>query len=145
MSNIITIELCQEDRDRLDGISVLLANLIDILGTQRPKVSTPKKATPADAPTASQEQTKEPTPATTQPAEETPAPVTEAAPVEEAKPTVTLAQIQQKVVQLAAADGGAKKAKVRDIVKAYAPQVSELPEDKWGEIWDKLTALEKEA
>ena len=67
-------------------------------------------------------------------------------PVAEKEPTVTLAQIQQKVVLLCADTNGEKKAKARAIVTAYSPTVSGLSDfpDKWDEIWDKLTALEKE-
>ena len=62
-----------------------------------------------------------------------------------AKPAITLEQIQQKVLQLATANGGTKKAKAREIVNAYARKVSDLPQDKWGEVWDKLTKLEGQA
>lgn len=67
-----------------------------------------------------------------------------AAPAEEEKPSVTPEQLQQKVVQLAAANNGAKKARVREIVNAYARKVSDIPEDKRAEVWDKLTQLESE-
>jgi hypothetical protein len=70
-------------------------------------------------------------------AEPTPAPVEP----EPAKPSVTLEQIQQKVVKLAAAG---KKAEVREIVTTYGAKVSDLKDqpDKWDEVWGKLTALE---
>ena len=68
-----------------------------------------------------------------------------AAPAEEPKPAITLEQIQQKVLQLATANGGTKKAKAREIVNAYARKVSDLPQDKWAEVWDKLTELEGQA
>jgi hypothetical protein len=58
---------------------------------------------------------------------------------------VTREQIQQKVVQLSVAANGAKKAKVREVVNLYAKNVSTIPEDKFAEVWEKLTALEKEA
>lgn len=60
------------------------------------------------------------------------------------KPAVTLEQIQQKVMQLAVADGGAKKAKAREIISAYGAKVSDLKDqpEKWAEVWGKLTALE---
>jgi hypothetical protein len=67
----------------------------------------------------------------------------EPAPVEPepAKPSVTLEQIQQKVVKLAAAG---KKAEVREIVTTYGAKVSDLKDqpEKWDEVWGKLTALE---
>ena len=58
---------------------------------------------------------------------------------------VSREQIQQKVVQLSVAANGAKKAKVREVVNLYAKNVSGIPEDKFGEVWGKLTALETEA
>ena len=50
-----------------------------------------------------------------------------------------LSDIQQKVVTLSAAG---KKAQVRDLITAYANRVSAIPEDKVGEVWQKLTELE---
>lgn len=142
MNNInITHELCAEDRARLDGIGKLLADLINLL--------TPTAATLAPEATRKQQApVEQEAPATTPAKEETPTEVKES-PAEEAEQTVTLAQIQQKVTQLAACQGetdkakaAAKKAKVRGIINAYAPKVSELPEDKWPEVWARLIALE---
>lgn len=72
------------------------------------------------------------------PAEPAPTPIEEA-PKEE----ITPEQIQQKVIQLCAT--GTKKDKTREIINAYAPKVSAIPEDKRAEVWEKLLALEKEA
>ena len=47
--------------------------------------------------------------------------------------------IRSKAITLAAAG---KKDQVRDVVHPYAPKVTELPEDKWAEVYEKLTALE---
>jgi hypothetical protein len=68
------------------------------------------------------------------------APVTVEEPIE-AKPvmTVTLEDIRKKVIALCAAD---KKAEVKAIVNEYAERVPDLPEDKWCEVYEKLTALE---
>lgn len=101
------------------------------------------------APTENTTQNETPTEAATEPQEapqakavETPAPEAEAPAAEPAPAvTVTLDQIRQKVTYLMAA-GGKKKEGARDIVKSYAANISGLPEDKWPEIWDKLTALE---
>ena len=174
MSNTITIELCQADRERLnhlidsiDGVGALLMQLID---QGAPKLSITKlkpgdpgytpheddlsvqlKATldkakedPAQAPKNATGATEENTAPNTRPVEETATDEAPAPSAEAKAPTVTLEQIQQKVVQLAAGNGGAKKAAVREIVNAYAKKVSDLPADKWGEVWSKLTALEKE-
>lgn len=66
-----------------------------------------------------------------------PAPTPEPAP--EQPQTYTLEDVRRKVVELTTAG---KKAQVREIVKSYAETVSGLPEDKFAEIMDRLTALE---
>lgn len=178
MENIITIRLADEDRARLDEITTLLTELakndrpdcsscvLDVtkaVGSHRLGrlghmcVSQSAEEKPVQEPTAPQEQAAEhpvadpfPTPEEPAPAEETPTPA------EEKEPTVTLEQIQQKVVKLAASGAGvkdpalieqakAKKAKVRDIINAHAPKVSELPPECWSTVWAELTALESEA
>ena len=160
MNNIsITHELCAEDRARLDRLTVALEALqpstlttssvvpeVDLDQVQMKLAEAMAKASdPAEPPKNTTEEAETSTPSTTQAEEEKPV-VEEITPAEEtAEPTVTLEEIQQKVVQLAAANGGAKKAKVREIINAYAKKVSDLPEDKWTEVWDKLVALESEA
>jgi hypothetical protein len=145
--NAITIELCAEDRARLDKLAAALEK-----ATARPPIfcfdmekgsNTTQPETPEETAEPAPEATEAATPPATQPAEETPAEAP-SAPAEANEPAVTLAQIQQKVIQLAAGFGGSKKAAVREIVNAYAKKVSDLPEDKLPEIWAKLTALEKE-
>lgn len=111
--NIITIQLCAEDRERLDRLRDVLEN----------RITQAAPAIQTEAVTAESELV---------------------APVKEDKPEVTLEQIHQKVVQIAAGFGGTKKVAVRELINAYAKKVSDLPEDKWQEVWDKLTALESE-
>lgn len=132
MTNTITIEFSAEDRARLDRIAAALEGA-------KPKcdscVSTALDAMKA-AQSAPMEFTKEePQPEPTKPtaAQEPPQTATED------KPTVSVADIQRKVVALSNAG---KKAEVREIVKAYADKVSGIPEDKLGEVWAQLTALE---
>lgn len=166
--NSITIkhELCAEDRARLDRLTAALekvaaahapttltANLAkedgeqlaidpELLDTEvRKKLE--EIANSEEPENKPQEPVETEAPATTPAEEEKPA-VVEEAPADEPKPAVTLAQIQQKVVQLCAGFNGTKKAAVREIVNAYAKKVSDLPEDKWTEVWDKLTALEEQ-
>lgn len=98
--NTITIELCAEDRARLDRI---------IAGLEAKQASAPEVAS-LEA---------------------------EAAP--SVPVSVTQSDIQQKVVALSAAG---KKAQAREIVKAYAERVTLLPEDKYAEVMDKLSALD---
>jgi hypothetical protein len=131
--NKITIELCAEDRARLDSLIVLAARIANGQG-ELPEVA-PDKALPGIE--------LEPEPEQLQlPIEEAPQPE----PVKEEKPAVTLAQIQQKVVQLCAGFGGKKKPQVREIISTYGEKVSDLKEqpDKWDEVWNKLTMLEIE-
>ena len=71
--------------------------------------------------------------------EEKPAEAQETAKTEPEQPTVDRADIQKKVVELSAAG---KKADVKKIVTDYATKVSDIPEDKLAEVWQKLTKLE---
>lgn len=80
--------------------------------------------------------------------EPAPAPVEDQHPVEDESPFpdpaaeapgVTLEQIRQRVVQLAVAG---KKDAVRAIVMAYADSVPNIPENKYAEVWAKLSVLE---
>lgn len=132
--NIITIELCAEDRERLDNLRAVLDKLTT------PAVVEEKAAEPApEAPTEEQlpeqltiddmvEPEKEPEP--------------EAAPEpqpEPEQPKIERSDIQKKVVALS---GAGKKDAVRGIVLAYGnTKVSDIPEDKLVEVWEKLTAL----
>lgn len=70
---------------------------------------------------------------------ELPFPEEEKTESEPEKPTVTLEAIRKKAVELSASG---KKDEVRKIVKGYAEKVSEIPEDKWDEVWKKLVKLE---
>lgn len=155
MSNTITltVELGPESQAKLDKILQALEGLRpncasntenaqmtvnEYMESIQNAAPTEESTAPQDAPKS--EPVKEDTPEVVVTAEPEPEVV---APVEEVKPTITLDQIRQKITVLMAA-GGAKKTGARDIVKSYAPNVTGLKEheDKWPEIWDKLTALE---
>lgn len=165
--NNITIELSNEDRARIDKLITALENVTPKLTITKlnegdpgytpheEKAPTPKKvSTASDAVQAMTDFVQEPEKTAqdaqeethplqpTAPWDEQPATAEKTAPAEQPAPAVTIEQIQQKVMQLAVADGGAKKAQVREIVNAYAKKVSDIPEDKWAEVWGKLTALE---
>lgn len=163
--NNITIELCAEDRARLDRLAAALDKLAPkcedcargVADAVAAYVTTAQKQATAEAeakpepvtPTTEEKPTEAPKEAAV--AKETAAPTVtptekEEQPAEPEKPTVTLAQIQQKVIRIASDKGGAKKAKVREIINAYGSKVSDLKEqpDKWGEVWERLTALESE-
>lgn len=128
MSNVITIELCAEDRARLDAILGALQagpncescgkSALDFVARHQ----NPEEAAPAEP-----EQPAEPEP------EAAPEPQPEAVKVERS-------DIQKMVVSLSQAG---KKDAVRSIVTAYNnTKVSDIPEDKLGEVFEKLTALE---
>lgn len=153
--NTIIIELCQEDRQRLDVIS-------DTLELIRLAIAEGKILPPVVAQDAQQSEPKaEPTPEAEAPVEAQNEPqaapqtdlydeeggeITPEAPVEEAtveeEPTVepvALSDIQKKVVALSAAG---KKAEVREIVTKYANRVSAIPVEHTAEVWQQLCALE---
>ncbi len=119
MSNLITIEFSPEDRARLDKIISLLS----------------AAGTPYDNP-----QTFTEMPVSYNEAE--PEPTKASGP----DPIVTFEKIQQRVVQLCAADGGRLKAKVRELINEYGTKVSDLKTqpEKWSEVFDRLNALEQE-
>ena len=137
MSNniTVTVELCAEDRARLDKIfEALTTNVAGYAVEQFERYLAEKQAAVAAPVTAEAVEETQPTVDTTH--EEKPAEAQETAKEE---PSVSKADIQRKVVELSSAG---KKAEVRDIVKAYADKVSTIPEDKLAEVWAKLTALE---
>ena len=137
MNNItLTIELCAEDRARLDNILEALKGSAVVPCVAAPEAA-PVKAEPetgkAIAPTpAPQEQPKAEAPA--QPKAEAPAQPKAA----EAVPEVTAAELQSKVVQLV---GAGKKDAARAIVQEYAPNVSSVPAEKRAEVLERLNAL----
>ena len=61
------------------------------------------------------------------------------APEEPTAPQHTKAELQPKVVSLVSAG---KKEEVKEIIKQYAAKVSDIPEEKVDEVWDKLSKLE---
>ena len=129
--NTITIELCAEDRARLDS---LLAKLDRCIGEFIPsgEAHTDYGYKAQGVEYATQDEAAEAK------LEEIPEPYSEPCPFETA-PAATRADVQQKVVALSAAG---KKEKVRAVVNAYAPKVSGIPEDKLAEVLEKLNALE---
>lgn len=157
--NNITIELCKEDRARLDRLAEALEKLqpvetaevfIDDNFVTKAQAFLKEIHGDSEAITVdmSVELPTEPQEATEANAEETTPQTDETAteePTAKEVPEVTLEQIQQKVVQLAAMDGGKKKAQVREIINTYGTKVSDLKDmpEKWNEVWDKLTALEQ--
>lgn len=115
--NTITIELCAEDRARLD-------NILAALQSSGTPFSAPVKAPEAVEPE------KEGTP---------PAKEEEPAQAETAAKPVDVSLIQKKVLDLSASG---KRDQAREIIKSYADKISAIPKEKTAEVWEKLTALE---
>lgn len=148
--NNITIELCTEDRARIDALFQELVNVRRLLAgaeTEAPKAAEPVKPAEApkaeapkqaeapktEAPKTEAPKTEAPKQATPEPA---PAPKTEAAP---AAPEVTVAELQAKVVELVNAG---KKAETREIILKYAQNVGSIPAEKRAEVLGLLNGLE---
>ena len=133
--NTITIELCQEDRARLDRIIEALEQSRAIAVNSMsvaPNVESDVLKTETEEPMEGQVTVEEIVETTEQiPVEE--------APVEEPIKAVSLSDIQKKVVELSAAG---KKAEVRDIITKYASRVSAIPAEHTAEVWDQLIGLE---
>lgn len=123
MSNHITIELCAEDRARLDRLAEVLGQLLSEKNHINAMFGVP------NAMTALPE---------AEPVKEEPKPA------EPEKPTVSLADVQALVQKLATPTSGKRDA-VKSIVNAYAKRVSDIPTDKLAEVMTKLTELEGRA
>lgn len=161
MSNNITIELCAEDRARLDRLAEAMerktcdkcvatamefAKLrIDPVpekktetdDVQKKLAETLAKANdPVEAPKNTVEEAETSTQTTTPPEEETT--VGEAPTQAEPTKTVDRAELKAKVIELCAKG---LKEQAREIVKTYAETVREVPEDKLAECYGKLGAL----
>lgn len=158
--NNITIELCAEDRARLDKLTDALearvaqvryciTNGLLTIDEAPDEVNEALKQVLADAEEASAKAAKKPQDEAEAPnptenptealneAQAEPAKATQAE--EPKKPTVTMQMLTNKAITLSAAG---KKDQVRDVVHQYAKTVTSLPADKWDEVWEKLNELE---
>lgn len=148
--NKITIELCAEDRARIDAVIAALENRPNCEGcvkaafemTERAqaKAKTTKVEANEDTPTTTTTEAEAPaeTPAE-YPIDEPPFDIPEPDAPEPDAPKVDRADVQRMVVELSAAG---KKSEVKEIVMAYAERVSAIPEDKLAEVFAKLNTLE---
>ena len=143
MNNInITVQLCDEDRARLDKIIERLSTLNTHPDCSQCVKDVAKTIDLANAAIDGQDAPEAPTPTenSTEVENEARAEPAEATQAQEApKPSVTMAMLTSKAITLSAAG---KKDQVRAIVHDYAQTVSALPEDKWDEVYKRLTALE---
>lgn len=146
MANNITIELCAEDRQRIDKLTAaLIANggaveaLLKQLTPPTVHVSgmddIARMAAAAVSPEIGSQNAKEPTQAETPKAKENPAPKKDAPPWE----PLTVADIRAKVIDLSSKGKGDE---AKAIVKSYAPSIPALPKESFGEVMAKLNALE---
>jgi hypothetical protein len=136
MSNKITIELCEEDRKRLDSLFLIVAEVVAELKAQRPPVVTMDLKT-----VATQEAPEQPAPEINHPVDEV-SPHGEPEPAAEPEqPKYTKDDVLAKVQSLAGPNNP-KREEAKAIVKSYGAKVSDIPEDKYAEVMDKLTALE---
>lgn len=142
--NNITIELCAEDRARIDNLTAALEKFHDVVTIKLTPEKTQRMADLAEQ----AGETLKPEPVAEAPkAEPTPEPAAEAPKVEEpkAEPTaepakeVTVEELRAKVMQLINAG---KKDATRAIITSYAPNVTEIPADKRAEVLKKLNKLE---
>lgn len=136
----VTTELCKEDRKRLDDLIGAVSLLASVIGSALPQETRTAIIEEATAPQT--EEKPEPV-ETVAPVEEVTAPAEPEPVAEPETPTVTLDDIQALVLQLASPAGG-KRDQVRAIVKEYAERVSLIKPEKFAEVMDKLTALDKE-
>lgn len=159
MNNInVTLELCAEDRARLEHLIAEVMNLSNKVedaaknanpigkATEALKNLT-SKAKEAMAEKPIQEAAETPvTPATEEPAKEKPeaekpAETEPAKPEEASEPKITAAEIRA-LVQKLVAPGTGKRDATKAIVMQYAANVSDIPADKYTEVYEKLKALE---
>lgn len=166
--NTITIRLCDEDRARLDKLTAAMerracdscvATALQIMGERKPDPvqqalaeTLARVESPAEPQESAPEAAEPETPTTAPETEEEPAAAKDASDA----PSVTLDQIQQKVVKLAARyndavkdpatkePAQAKKDRLRQIVQTRAKKVTDLPAESWATVWAELTALESE-
>lgn len=128
MSNRITIELCAEDRKRIDELIAFAGLIASEMKSTKPelKVVAPAEEHPVDAvaPHGEPDPVAEP----------------EAAPAEKVY-KVTKADIMAKV-QALAAPNNPKREQAKAIIKSYGAKVSDIPEDLYDEVMAKLVELE---
>lgn len=126
MTNI-TIELCTEDRARIDRLTEALEAMAQ---------NQPRQLYALDLGIAPENDAQEPeaaTPEQTQPKTEKPAEA------EKEAPAVTVEDLRSKYMSLAASP---KKQDAVALIKQYAVKISEIPADKRAEVLEKLSALE---
>ena len=158
MSNHITIELCAEDRARLDRLAeamerktcdkcVATAMEFAKLRVEAKPETDPVQKALAETLAKAEQTVEAPKNATeeAEPSTQTTAPLEEETPTQEeptpppSARTVGRTELRAKVIELSAKG---LKEQVKEIVRAYAQTVTDVPEDKVTECYEKLEALE---
>ena len=126
MSNTITIELCAEDRARLDRLAEAMERkacdkCVENVTAYFKAVGTSTEELEATEPTHQENATEKEFEAS------------------ETAKTVERSELRSKVIELSAKG---LKEQARDIVRAYAQTVTAVPDDKVTECYMKLIALE---
>ena len=148
--NHITIELCAEDRARLDRLAAAMEcrscdNCVTtVLDYMKKFVSTETQPAECAANEEASEEAPNNTPAAVEDTPPITTPLTEENPTEETPvapptPTVDRAALRAKVIELSAKG---LKEQTRDIVRSYAQTVTAVPDDKVAECYAKLMVLE---
>ena len=131
----VTTELCAEDRARLDKLTAALEQLAPVTVQTDETVQAFMTEGIGIGKITKTKDHGDFVGIVTEPEE----PEAPAAPEEPAAPHHTKAELQPKVVSLVSAG---KKEEVKEIIKQYAAKVSDIPEEKVDEVWDKLSKLE---
>jgi hypothetical protein len=121
--NTITIQLCEEDRSRIDSLIGSISLLTSVIGSALDKETQEKIIAENTEP--------DQTPVVEEPTPEPAAP--------EVKP-VSLAEFQ-KAVTMAVAKGAEAKKAAKAIINKYAESVSGVPEDKRAEVMAELANI----
>lgn len=135
MSNRITIELCEEDRKRLDGLFLMAAEIVNELKNRGVPVCKELESLKPAAPEAEH-------PVDAVSPHGLPEPAAEPEPVVEPElPQYSKADVLA-LVQRLAAPNSPNREQAKAIVKSYGSKVSDIPEDKYDEVMAKLAELE---
>ena len=134
MSNRITIELCAEDRKRIDELIGFAGWIVSEMKSK------PNCMEFAPDGTITVKHEEHPVDAVEPHGDPEPVAEPEAAPAEKIY-KVTKEDIMAKV-QALAAPNNPKREQAKAIVKSYGAKVSDIPEDKYDEVMDKLVELE---
>lgn len=121
--NTITIQLCEEDRSRIDSLIGSISLLTSVIGSALDKETQEKiiaENTEPDQVPVIEDPTPEPA-------------------ALEVKP-VSLAEFQ-KAVTMAVAKGAEAKKTAKEIINRYAESVSGVPEDKRAEVMAELANI----